>query len=234
MEKIYKYIEDHASVPSEALDWVVKQTHIRTNHARMLSGAAQGQLLRMFVQMTGARRILELGTFTGYSAICLASALPEDGHLDTLELNDELEDLILDGFDRAGLAEKIELHIGDCKETLKRFRQQMGLPAVGETCTPERSVTTDSQLYDIVYLDANKREYCEYYDLVFDMVRPGGLILADNVLWDGKVCQDPLPQDKQTLGIAAFNDKVSSDPRVESVIIPLRDGLNIIRRLSTV
>jgi predicted O-methyltransferase YrrM len=234
MEKIYKYIEDHASVPSGALDWVVKQTHIRTNHARMLSGAAQGQLLRMFVQMTGARRILELGTFTGYSAICLASALPEDGHLDTLELNDELEDLILDGFDRAGLAEKIELHIGDCKETLKRFRQQMGLPAVGETCTPERSVTTDSQLYDIVYLDANKREYCEYYDLVFDMVRPGGLILADNVLWDGKVCQDPLPQDKQTLGIAAFNDKVSSDPRVESVIIPLRDGLNIIRRLSTV
>ena len=234
MEKIYKYIEDHASVPSEALDWVVKQTHIRTNHARMLSGAAQGQLLRMFVQMTGARRILELGTFTGYSAICLASALPEDGHLDTLELNDELEDLILDGFDRAGLAEKIELHIGDCKETLKRFRQQMGLPAVGETCTPERSVTTDSQLYDIVYIDANKREYCEYYDLVFDMVRPGGLILADNVLWDGKVCQDPLPQDKQTLGIAAFNDKVSSDPRVESVIIPLRDGLNIIRRLSTV
>ena len=234
MEKIYKYIEDHASVPSEALDWVVKQTHIRTNHARMLSGAAQGQLLRMFVQMTGARRILELGTFTGYSAICLASALPEDGHLDTLELNDELEDLILDGFDRAGLAEKIELHIGDCKETLKRFRQQMGLPAVGETSTPEISVTTDSQLYDIVYLDANKREYCEYYDLVFDMVRPGGLILADNVLWDGKVCQDPLPQDKQTLGIAAFNDKVSSDPRVESVIIPLRDGLNIIRRLSTV
>ena len=234
MEKIYKYIEDHASVPSEALEWVVKQTHIRTNHARMLSGAAQGQLLRMFVQMTGARRILELGTFTGYSAICLASALPEDGHLDTLELNDELEDLILDGFDRAGLAEKIELHIGDCKETLKRFRQQMGLPAVGETCTPERSVTIDSQLYDIVYLDANKREYCEYYDLVFDMVRPGGLILADNVLWDGKVCQDPLPQDKQTLGIAAFNDKVSSDPRVESVIIPLRDGLNIIRRLSTV
>ena len=101
MEKIYKYIEDHATVPSEALDWVVKQTHIRTNHARMLSGAAQGQLLRMFVQMTGAKRVLELGTFTGFSAICLGSALPEDGHLDTLELNDELEDLILDGFERA-------------------------------------------------------------------------------------------------------------------------------------
>lgn len=212
MEKIYRYIEDHASVPNRALEWVVKQTHIRTNHARMLSGAAQGQLLRMFVQMTGARRVLELGTFTGYSAICLASALPSDGHLDTLELNDELEDLILEGFERAGLSDVIELHIGDCKETLCRFREQMG------------------DLYDIVYMDANKREYCEYYDLVFDMVRPGGLILADNVLWDGKVCQDPLPQDKQTLGIAAFNDKVSSDPRVESVIMPLRDGLNIIRK----
>ena len=215
MEKIYKYIEDHASVPSEALEWVVKQTHIRTNHARMLSGAAQGQLLRMFVQMTGAKRVLELGTFTGYSAICLASALPEDGHLDTLELNDELEDLILEGFDRAGLSEKIELHVGDCKETLKAFAEQMNY---------------SDDLYDVVYMDANKREYCEYYDLVFDMVRPGGLILADNVLWDGKVCQDPLPQDKQTLGIAAFNDMVSADTRVESVIMPLRDGLNIIHK----
>lgn len=227
MEKIYRYIENHASVPSEALEWVVKQTHIRTNHARMLSGAAQGQLLRMFVQMTGARRVLELGTFTGYSAICLASALPSDGHLDTLELNDELEDLILEGFERAGLSDVISLHIGDCKETLRQFRQQMGLTAVP---TAETGAVADKDLlYDIVYMDANKREYCEYYDLVFDMVRPGGLILADNVLWDGKVCQDPLPQDKQTLGIAAFNDKISSDPRVESVIMPLRDGLNIIR-----
>lgn len=211
MEKIYKYIEDHASTPSQALEWVVKQTHIRTNHARMLSGAIQGQILRMLAQMTGATDILELGTFTGYSAICLASALPEDGHLDTLELNDELEDLILEGFDRAGLADKIELHIGDCKETVLRLKEE-------------------GRMYDIVYIDANKREYCEYYDLVFDMIRPGGLILADNVIWDGKVCQDPLPQDKQTLSIVRFNDMVSADPRVESVILPLRDGLNIIRK----
>ena len=227
MEKIYRYIENHASVPSEALEWVVKQTHVRTNHARMLSGAAQGQLLRMFVQMTGAKRVLELGTFTGYSAICLASGLPSDGHLDTLELNDELEDLILEGFERAGLSDIISLHIGDCKETLRQFREQMGIS--GTPGASSENVTDDSLLYDIVYMDANKREYCEYYDLVFDMVRPGGLILADNVLWDGKVCQDPLPQDKQTLGIAAFNDKVTADPRVESVIMPLRDGLNIIR-----
>ena len=211
MEKIYKYIEDHASTPNEALEWVVKQTHIRTNHARMLSGAIQGQLLRMLVQMTRATRILELGTFTGYSAICLASALPEGGHLDTLELNDELEDLILGGFERAGVADKIELHIGDCKETVLRLKEE-------------------GRMYDIVYIDANKREYCEYYDLVFDMIRPGGLILADNVIWDGKVCQDPLPQDKQTQSIVRFNDMVSADPRVESVIIPLRDGLNVIRK----
>ena len=211
MEHIYKYIEDHASVPNEALEWVVKQTHIRTNHARMLSGAAQGQLMRMLALMSGARRILELGTFTGYSAICLASALPEDGHLDTLELNDELEDLILEGFEKAGLADRISLHIGDCKETLRRFREE------GRT-------------YDLVYMDANKREYPEYYELIFDMVRPGGLILADNVLWDGKVCQDPLPQDRQTLGIARFNDMVTEDRRVESVILPLRDGLNLIRK----
>ena len=213
MESIYKYIEDHASVPSEALEWVVKQTHIRTNHARMLSGAAQGQLMRMIALMCGAKRILELGTFTGYSAICLASALPEDGHLDTLELNDELEDLILEGFERAGLDGKISLHVGDCKETLARMRSEIG-----------------DNLYDLVYIDANKREYCEYYELVFDMVRPGGVILADNVIWDGKVCQDPLPQDKQTLSIVRFNDMVSADPRVESVILPIRDGLNVIRK----
>lgn len=211
MEKVYQYIKDHATKQSEALAWVEKQTHIRTNHARMLSGAVQGQIMRMLVQASGASRILELGTFTGYSAICLASAMPEGGHLDTLEINDELEDLILEGFDRAGLTDAIDLHIGDCKETLRRFREE-------------------GREYDLVYMDANKREYCEYYELIFDMVRPGGLILADNVLWDGKVCEDPMPQDKQTLGIARFNDMVSADPRVESVILPLRDGLNLIRK----
>ena len=127
MEKIYEYIEQHASKPNEALEWLVKQTHIRTNHARMLSGMVQGQLLKMMVQTTGTKRILELGTFTGFSAICLASGLPSDGHLDTLELNDELEDLILEGFERAGLDDKIQLHIGDCKETLVRLRSEMGL-----------------------------------------------------------------------------------------------------------
>ena len=209
-ETIYKYIEEHINPENEALDWVIKQTHVRTNHARMLSGKIQGQLLRMLVQMSGASRILELGTFTGFSAICLAGALPEGGHLDTLELNDELEDLISEGFDRAGVADTITLHIGDCKQTLRQLR---------------------NQVYDIVYIDANKREYNEYYELVFDMVRPGGLILADNVLWDGKVCMEPVPQDQQTQAIVRFNDAIASDKRVESVILPLRDGLSIIRKL---
>lgn len=211
MEKTYIYIKEHATCPNEALEWVEKQTHIRTNHARMLSGAVQGQIMRMIVQMSGAKQALELGTFTGYSAICIASALPEDGHLDTLEINDELEDLILEGFSRAGLEERIDLHIGDCKETLRRL-------------------SAEGRMYDIVYIDANKREYCEYYELIFDMVRPGGIILADNVLWDGKVLLDPLPQDKQTLEIARFNDMIKEDRRVESVILPLRDGLNLIRK----
>ena len=211
MEEIYRYIAEHATKQSEALDWVEKQTHIRTNHARMLSGSVQGQMMRMLVQISGARNILELGTFTGYSAICMAGAMPEEGHLDTLEINDELEELILQGFERAGLSDRITLHIGDCKETLKGFREE-------------------GRMFDLVYMDANKREYCEYYELIFDMVSPGGLILADNVLWDGKVCQNPLPQDKQTLGIARFNDLVKEDRRVESVILPLRDGLNLIRK----
>ena len=202
-----------SSPQGEALDWLQKQTNIRTNHARMLSGPVQGRFLKMIVEMCGARRVLELGSLTGYSGICLASGLPEDGHLDTLEINDELEDLILEGFSRAGLRERISLHIGDCLETLKRFREEGREP------------------YDLVFIDANKRDYPEYYELVFDLVRPGGWILADNVLWDGKVALDPMPQDRQTLGIDNFNRRVASDPRVESVIIPLRDGLNLIHKL---
>ncbi len=213
MEAIERYIIECTSPQGEALDWLQKQTNIRTNHARMLSGPVQGRFLKMIVEMCGARRVLELGSFTGYSGICLASGLPEDGHLDTLEINDELEDLILEGFSRAGLRERISLHIGDCLETLKRFREEGREP------------------YDLVFIDANKRDYPEYYELVFDLVRPGGWILADNVLWDGKVVLDPLPQDRQTLGIDSFNRRVASDPRVESVIIPIRDGLNLIRKL---
>lgn len=210
MDTLYKYITEHSDPGNKALAWIECQTNIRTNHARMLSGAVQGRFLTMLVEMLRPKSILEIGTFTGYSAVCLAAGLPQGGHLDTLEVNDELEELILEGFDRAGLADRITLHIGDARQTLAEL--------------------AGKRLYDMVYIDANKRDYCEYYELVFDMVRPGGFILADNVLWDGKVCQDPLPQDRQTIGIARFNDMIMADPRVESVILPVRDGLNIIRK----
>ena len=203
-----KYLREHSSPQSEALEWIEKQTNIRTNYPRMLSGAVQGRLLTILAEISNARNVLEIGTFTGYSATCLAYGLPEEGHIDTLEINDELEDLIREGWSRAGVEGKITLHIGDARKT----------------------IATLEGPYDLVYIDANKREYSEYYDLVFDLVRPGGLILADDVLWDGKLWQDPLPQDRKTLGIAAFNDMVVADPRVESVLLPIRDGLNVIRK----
>lgn len=216
---LYRYIKEHTTPQGEALDWIEKQTNIRTNHARMLSGAVQGRFLMMMTEMIRPVRILELGTFTGYSSVCLASCLPEGGHLDTLEINDELEVLIVEGFERAGLSDRITLHIGDCKKTLEQLRSGILGSKDGGT-----------RLYDMVYMDANKREYPEYYSLVFDLVRPGGYILADNVLWDGKVYEDDVPGDKQTSGIARFNDMVAADPRVECVIVPMRDGLYLIRK----
>ena len=203
-----RYIREHSSAQSEALDWIEKQTNIRTNYPRMLSGAVQGRLLTILVQISQASRVLEIGTFTGYSATCLAYGLPESGRVDTLEINDELEDLIREGWERAGVSDRIVLHIGDAIKTLESLQGP----------------------FDLVYMDANKREYPDYYDLVIDKVVPGGLILADDVLWDGKPWQDPVPQDKQTQGIIAFNEKVVADPRVESVLLPLRAGLNIIRK----
>ena len=208
-EAVNRYIENFSSSGNEALEWLVRQTNLRTNHARMLSGRVVGKFLEFVSCMLRPQRILEIGCFTGYSSICLASGLAENGILDTIEINDELEDLIREAFERSGLDSKIRLRIGDAKKIIP------GL----DDC------------YDLAYIDANKREYCQYYEIVFDMVRPGGYILADNVLWSGKVCLDPLPQDKQTAGIARFNDMVVNDPRVESVILPVRDGLNIIRKL---
>mgnify|MGYP003296402149 FL=1 len=193
------------------MQWLQKQTNLRTNHARMLCGPVEGKLMEMLSGMIQPKNILEIGAFTGYSAICLARGLKEGGMLDSLELNDELEDLILQAHERAGLSDKITLHIGDAKQTLKDLKEQ-------------------GKMYDLVFIDANKREYPAYYDLVFDMVRPGGYILADNVLWDGKVYQDNVPQDAQTQGIFRFNEIVKEDPRVENVIIPLRDGMNLIRK----
>lgn len=178
----------------------------------MLCGPVEGKLMEFISRMISPSAILELGAFTGYSAICLARGLKEGGVLDSLELNDELEDLILEAHQRAGLQDKIKLHIGDAKQTIEKLKEQ-------------------GKMYDLVFIDANKREYPAYYELVFDLVRKGGYILADNVLWDGKVLGEDVPKDAQTQGIFNFNKIVREDSRVENVILPLRDGLNLIRKL---
>ena len=205
-----KYIEIHSSFRNEALDWLERQTNIRTNYPRMLTGKVQGEFLYMMTRMISPRNVLEIGTFTGYSAICMALALEGEGHIDTLEINDELEDLILEGFERAGVSGRVSLHIGDAVEFL---RGQDG-----------------KKLYDLTFIDANKREYPDYYELALTLTRPGGFILADDVLWDGKVYAEQVPTDKQTSGIVRFNDLAASDSRVETVILPVRHGLSIIRK----
>lgn len=206
-----KYLREHSLRSSEALDWIEKQTNIRTNYPRMLSGSVQGALLKIITSILGARRVLEIGSFTGYSATCMASALPADGHIDALEINDELEDLMREGWQKAGVQDLIELHIGDAKTTLKTLAEQ-------------------GAVYDLAFIDANKREYSDYYDLVLPMIRQGGVIIADDVLWDGKVYSDPPAHDAQTAGLLKFNDMVADDPRVEVVVLPLRDGISIIRK----
>lgn len=205
-----KYIEIHSSFKNEALDWLERQTNIRTNYPRMLTGKVQGEFLYMMTRMISPRNVLEIGTFTGYSAICMALALEGEGHIDTLEINDELEDLILEGFERAGVNGRVSLHIGDAVEFLR-----------GQD---------EKKLYDLTFIDANKREYPDYYELALTLTRPGGFILADDVLWDGKVYAEQVPTDKQTSGIVRFNDLAASDPRVETVILPVRHGLSIIRK----
>lgn len=205
-----KYIEEHCSISNEALDWLERQTNIRTNYPRMLTGKVQGEFLYMMTRMISPRNVLEIGTFTGYSAISMALALEGEGHIDTLEINDELEDLILEGFERAGVSGRVSLHIGDAVEFL---RGQDG-----------------KKFYDLTFIDANKREYPDYYELALTLTRPGGFILADDVLWDGKVYAEQVPTDKQTSGIVRFNDLAASDPRVETVILPVRHGLSIIRK----
>ncbi len=208
MDALERYVREMSTPQGEALSWVERQSWLRTSHGRQVSGPEVGALLRQFVQLLRPRQVLEIGTFSGYSTLWMASALPEGGRIDTLEINDEMEDLIRAGFARAGLADRIRLHIGDALDIL---------PAL-------------TGPYELVFIDADKRDYVAYYQAVFDLVAPGGLIVADNVLWDGKVCAEEPPRDQQTRGILAFNDLVAGDTRVDNFILPLRDGLNIIRK----
>lgn len=207
---ILEYIEQHSTPESDALKQIVHTTHIEMINPRMMSGHIQGRVLSMFSQMIRPQRILELGTFTAYSTLCLAEGLADDGTLVTLEHNDELEDMILRNLALSPLGEKVQLVIGDAMQWL--------------------AAQSSDWLYDLVFIDADKREYSAYLDAVLPLVRPGGWILADNTLWDGHIIEEAYDKDKQTLALRAFNDKVAQDERLEKVILPLRDGLTIIRK----
>ena len=206
-----EYIEQHSSPENEVLAAINRSTNIHVLNPHMLSGQVQGRVLSFLSQMIRPKRILELGTFTGYSALCLAEGLPEDGELITIEHNDELEEIIRHNFAHSPLGSKIRLIIGDAKEVLN-------------------AINTTYSTFDLIFIDANKREYADYLDLVYPLVVPGGWILADNTLWDGHIIDPSYDHDKQTLGLRAFNDKVAADNRFEQVILPLRDGLTLIHK----
>lgn len=218
MEELQEYIENHSTPEPELLARITRDTNLHVLNAHMLSGAVQGELLRMLSRMLRPRLVLELGTFTGYSALCLAEGLSDDGRLITIEHNDELEPTIRKNLSASPLGEKIELIIGDAKEV------------VSGKMLDVRSEKLDSsdRMFDLVFIDADKREYSAYYELVFPLVRPGGFILADNTLWDGHIIDPAYDKDKQTQGLRAFNQLVAEDGRVSQVILPVRDGLTII------
>lgn len=219
-----EYIEQHSSPESAVLQQITRSTHLEVINPRMLSGHVQGRVLSMISQMIRPKRILELGTFTGYSALCLAEGLTEDGRLVTLEHNDEMESSIRRNFALSPLGEKIELVIGDAKEILENFELRIKDLELG-------AVSDRGEQFDLVFIDADKKEYCDYLDLVLPLVREGGWILADNTLWDGHIVDSAYDKDKQTIGLRTFNDKVAQDERLEKVILPLRDGLTIIRKV---
>ncbi len=205
---IEQYILDHSDKEDNVLQELNRETNLKILRPRMLSGHLQGKILEMISKMIQPEKILELGTYTGYSAICLAKGMKENGTLHTIEINDELEDFILKYFKKAGIENKAILHIGDAKSIIKKINEK----------------------FDLVFIDADKREYLIYYNTVFDYVNTGGFILVDNVLWSGKVIEMETPDDEYTKGIFDFNNFIKNDERIEKVILPLRDGLTLIRK----
>ncbi|MFB6341067.1 O-methyltransferase [Saccharicrinis sp. FJH62] len=208
-DKLEQYILDHIDEEPEYLQKLSRDTFANMLYPQMLSGHLQGRLLKMLCRMINPERILEIGTFTGYSALCMAEALPEKGTIDTIEINDELETFIREHFSATASGSKINLIIGDALKVI-----------------PELPGT-----WDLAFIDGNKRYYPEYYNLIFDRIKTGGYIIADNVLWSGKVVEPADPRDTQTKGILEFNNLIAADKRVEKVIFPVRDGFTVIRKL---
>lgn len=206
-EDLQKYVTEHTSGESELLRNMTRDTYAKVLMPRMLSGHVQGRFLSMLSCLIKPENILEVGTYTGYSAVCLAEGLQPEGKLVTIDVNEELESRVRGYFEDAGLTAKIEYHIGDAARII---------PALDIK-------------FDLVFIDADKENYSVYYDLIFDKVKPGGLILADNVLWSGKVTK-PKP-DKDTRALLQFNDRIMADPRVENLLLPLRDGIMMIRKI---
>lgn len=209
-QAIEDYALSHTAAESMLLAQLNRETHAKVLQPRMLSGQLQGRLLSLFSGMMRPRRILEIGTYTGYSALCLAEGLAEDGLLITIDVNEELEKFTRSFFEKSLLASKIDFRIGPASDII---------PTLEDT-------------FDMVFIDADKLNYGLYYDLVFDKVRPGGIIMADNVLWSGKVVQNEKKIDKETKAILDFNQRVHQDPRVNHLLLPVRDGLMIAQKHS--
>ncbi|MBQ8673235.1 MAG: O-methyltransferase [Bacteroides sp.] len=209
MSTIDEYILQHIDAEGDYLHALYRDTHLRLLYPRMASGHLQGRILKMFVQMIRPQQVLEIGTYSGYSALCLAEGLPEGATLHTIEINDEQEDFTRPWLEGSPYADKIRFYIGDALELV---------PRLGLT-------------YDLVFMDGDKRKYVDYYEMLLPRLSEGGYIIADNTLWDGHVLEEhPHPSDLQTIRIKEFNDLVAADHRVEKVILPLRDGLTIIRK----
>lgn len=209
MTDLDRYIETMSSPEDALLKELERETYLRVLNPRMISGHIQGKLLEMIVRMIRPQRVLEIGTFTGYSALSMAAGLSDGAVIDTCEVDDELEAMILDFFERSKYSDRLRLHIGSALEIA---------PTLG-------------QVYDLVFVDGDKREYTAYYNMLFDsgLVKSGSWIMADNILWYGKVVEPVAKGDKQTQAIIDFNAAVAADTRVENVILPIRDGINLIR-----
>lgn len=207
-EALDQYILEHIDEEGEYLNSLYRATHLKLTRPRMASGHLQGRLLKMLVRMIKPKQILEIGTYSGYSALCLAEGLEEGGMLHTFEINDEQELFTRPWFENSAYADKIKFYIGDALKLL-----------------PNMDIT-----FDLAFIDGDKRKYMEYFELVYSKLAPGGYILADNTLWDGHVLETPKESDAQTISIKRFNDNIAKDSRIEKVILPLRDGLTIIRK----